>query len=121
MTVGPVSGGKEALARWMQSLATAPEGTQFEVGLSWDPERRWTVYQRIGEAMLTLAPATARRLHRTYLEMSKRQEWAGIEKEMKNTLGSLDGLAKEALQKNRDGIVPEGAAAYMQPATPRAQ
>jgi hypothetical protein len=108
-----ISIGGQAMLRWLDAVDRAPDGTDFEVGLVWDPERRWCVYQRIDQEMLVLSSDQARKIARVYNEMCTRLAWHGIGEGMKDTLGTLEGLAREAYYKNQAGEVPEGGVALM--------
>lgn len=117
--VMPLDQGKAALLRWLRELATLPAGVNFEVGLTWDAEHKWRVYQRAGDAALFLSSEQARSLHRIYEKLRKKPEWRAAGDSMLHTLGALGGLASEAYHKNMDGIIPEGGVGFM-PAQGRA-
>ena len=104
---------KKALRKWLAHIERSPAGTYFEVGLTWDQVNGWRVFQRMGDKGLAMAPAEARKLGDIYHKVGKRPEWRGVTDTMIETLGALRPLADEAEQKNRDKVVPEGAAEFM--------
>lgn len=107
--------GKAAQLDFMLAILTAPEGARFEVGLAWDPEHKWRVYQRIGEKFLMMESDEARRLHRIYEKEASKPEWRGIEEGLRDTFNELKKLASEAYHKNQAGDVPPGGVEFMAP------
>lgn len=105
--------GKKMFRKFMSHILTAPEGSDFEVGLTWDQANGWRVYQRVGDKALAMAPDAARKMAATYEKVGARPEWRGTAHGLEDTLGALRPLADEAEQKNRDRIIPDGAAAAM--------
>jgi hypothetical protein len=108
-----ISIGGQPMVRWLDAVERAPDGTDFEVGLDWDPERRWCVYQRIGAEKLVMSSDQARKIARIYNKMCKKLDGRDIGEGMKDTLGALEGLAREAYRKNQAGEIPEGALGLM--------
>jgi hypothetical protein len=107
-----VSSTKKALRKFMDAILSAPEGCDFEIGLVFDRDQGWRVYQRVHTKALLMAPAMARSLADTYDKLAARPEWAAIGREMKNTFEELRNLANEADQKNRDKVLPPDYAAF---------
>lgn len=105
--------GKKMLRKFLNHVAASPEGSDLEVGLTWDAGNGWRVYQRIGEKALAMAPDGARKMAASFEAVGARPEWRGAAHGLERTLGALRPLADEAEQKNRDGIIPDGAAAFM--------
>lgn len=104
---------KKALSKFLTALGTAPEGAQFEVGLTWDQRKGWRVYQRVGSHVLMLGPDDARRMAALYERTAARPEWRGRTHGLERTLGELRPLADEAEQKNRERVIPDHAAEFL--------
>jgi hypothetical protein len=114
-----MSSARKALAQWVRHIERAGAGASFEVGLVYDPESGWRVYQRIGDKGLALSPQHARGIAEAYDQISRRPEWRNVAHGLDDTLGALRLLADEAEQKNRNKVIPDGYAA-MAPAQGRA-
>ncbi len=104
---------KKIWRKFMKHIMDAPAGSNFEIGLTYDIENGWRVYQRIGDKALAMVPAQARGLHATYAKMAQRPEWKKIAASMADTWESFKTLADEADEKNRNKIVPDGYAEAM--------
>lgn len=104
---------KKIWRKFMNHILAAPEGSNLTVGLTWDQVNGWRVYQQIGDKALAMAPDGARKLADSYDKVGARPEWRGASHGLEETLGALRPLADEADEKNRAGIIPEGAAAFM--------
>lgn len=104
---------KKLWRKFMNHILASPAGSDLEVGLTWDASKGWRVYQRIGDKAMAMDPAGARKLAASYDKVAALPEWRGVSQGLSGTLGELRALADEAEQKNRDKIVPDGAAAFM--------
>lgn len=104
---------KKVWGKFMKHILAAPEGADFEVGLTWDKDNGWRVYQRVGDKGMAMDPMTALGLATTFDKLAVQPEWRAIATDMAGTLGALRTLANEAVQKNRDKIIPAEATAHM--------
>lgn len=104
---------KKIWRKFMNHIAAAPVGAEFEVGLIYDAKDGWRVYQRIGDKALAMDPKQSRGLYNTYAKMAQRPEWKAIAASMADTWEQFNTLADEADEKNRNKIVPEGYAEAM--------
>lgn len=106
--------GKAAALQFLAALASGSDETKFEIGLMWDMEHKWRVYERYGEAFYAMPPDEARRLHRIYQKEAQKPEWRGkdigVVMEM---FRELPKLATEAFQKNQRGDVPPDGVQFM--------
>lgn len=104
---------KKVLRKFLDHVSRAQPGDALEVGLTYDAENGWRVYQRIGDKALAMDPKHARGLHAAYERLASKPEWVSAARGLMNTLGELRLLADEADQKNRDKVVPPGYADAM--------
>lgn len=108
-----MSSAKKVWRKFMNHMMRAPTGADFQVGLMYDAENGWRVYQAIDGKALAMAPKQARGLHDTYAKMAQRPEWKAISASMAGTWSAFKTLADEADEKNRNKVVPEGYAEAM--------
>lgn len=97
---------RKTLMQWLAHIAAAPDGTNLEVGLMYDSENGWRVYQRLGDKALALDPEGARKMAAAYDKIGSQPEWRDIKTGLESTLGDLRSLAAEADQKNAAGEIP---------------
>ena len=92
---------KKAMRNFLRHVATAPIGTRFETGLTYDDRRGWRVYQRVGQAIMAMSPDSARSLYATYQSIASRPEWRGLPPtELNAAFEELPALAADAERKN---------------------
>lgn len=99
---------KKKLRRFLDQAKNAPEGCQFEVGLAFDIENGWRVYERIHDAALMMSPKQARGIADTYDKIGRRSEWKREAASLSWVPIELRKLAEECEQKNARKDVPEG-------------
>lgn len=110
---------KKAFRKFGDALMAAGDGAGLTVGLSWVGDTKgWRVMMMVTVNgmpghVLMLGGKDARSLAATYDKHHLEPEWRGKTTGLEWVAPELRNLADEADQKNRDRIVPEGAAAAM--------
>lgn len=104
---------KKVLRKFLTAIQRAPAGSLYEVGLTWDKDNGWRVYQRIADTRLAMDAKMARQFAAIFDKLGAQPEWQHVRHGLEETLGALRPLADEADQNNRNKIVPEGAAEFM--------
>ena len=100
---------KKAWAKFASMLLRAPDGAAFVVGISWDERKGWRPYQSIGTAILQMDTATARGLVASAYRCQSNPAF----NELKPLFDDLAKICDEADQKNRDRVIPDGAAGQL--------
>ncbi|MCC6776690.1 MAG: hypothetical protein IT537_08650 [Hyphomicrobiales bacterium] len=104
---------RKKLARFLEQIASAPEGSNLELGLVYDADRGWRAYERINQHAIMLTPKQARKLAAIYESVAARTEWKGVATGLEWVPGMLRDLADEAEHKNKERFVPPEFVAEM--------
>ena len=107
---------KKAFRKFGDAAMSAPPGATLTVGLSWVEHKGWRVVMMIHTAVLMVGTKDARGLADLYDKYHRSPEYRGKTTGLEWVAPELRSLATEADQKNRDRVMPEGAAEHMQPA-----
>lgn len=106
--------GKKAFRKFGQMCMNAPPGASLTVGLSWVGDGKgWRVMMAVHTAHLLLGAKDARGLADIYDKHHRSPEYLGKTTGLEWVAPELRSLADEAEQKNRDKIIPDGAAEHM--------
>ena len=110
---------KKAFRKFGDAMMAAGDGAGLTVGLSWVGDSKgWRVVMMVtvngapGHALM-LDPKSSRALAATYDKHHQEPEWRGKTTGLEWVAPMLRELADETEQKNRDRIIPEGAAEHM--------
>lgn len=98
--------GNIALRKFLNHLATAPEGARFEVGDMYDPVKGWRVYQRIGDVGLAMNAEGARDLVGLFERTAAEAKWRSAGAELREIFDQLKACAEAVDRKNREKVVP---------------
>lgn len=105
---------KKALRKFGDAMMRAAENAHMTIGLSWVGDGKgWRVMMSVHTAVLLLGPKDARGLAAVYDKHHRSPEWRGKVTGLEWVPSELRNLADEAEQKNRDKVIPEGAAMHM--------
>ena len=72
---------KATLVAWIahiESTMASGDPLPFEIGVSWTPEGRWQVYQKLGDKALMMSARDARKLADLYESNLSDPEWKHI-------------------------------------------
>lgn len=100
----------KSMRRFIAAIERAAPGARFEVGVAWHPFHKWRCYQKIGDAVLFVAPDIARGLVATFDKVSTLPEWRGPAESLAQCFAELKRAADDCDLKNRQRAVPEAAA-----------
>lgn len=98
--------GKKAMRKFMQHVATAPDGALFQVGTIYDARNGWRVYQRVGDKGLAMSADAARGLYRTFEKQAALPQWRAVAAGLVDIFSQLATCADEVDRLNRDKAVP---------------
>lgn len=104
---------KKAFRKFGDAVMTSPPGSRLTVGLSWAQPRGWRVMMAVHTHALMLGPKDARGLAAIYDKHHQSPEYRGKATGLEWVAPELRNLADEADQKNKDNIMPEGAAEHL--------
>ncbi len=109
--------GKKAFRKFGDACMNAPLGASLTVGLSWTGDTKgWRVMMAVHTHVLMLGPKDARDLATIYDKHHQEPPYRGKTTGLEWVAPELRNLANEAEQKNKDKIIPDGAAEAMTPA-----
>lgn len=85
----------------------------IEVGLTYHPDRRWCVYQRIGAAYMIMRADQARLMADIFDRAAKEPRWKEAGEGLRDIFSTLKPLADEADKNNRNNVLPPAGLATM--------
>lgn len=95
-----------SISKFLQAMLTDPDG-EMEMGISWDPDHKWSVYQRIGDTGLRMSSREARRLADVWEQACRNPAMVAQLEALKPVPDALRDLARECGRNNTAGKVPE--------------
>lgn len=109
IATGPNSNvtGGNAVKKFLQAMLTAPDG-EMEMGIAWDAEHKWSVYQRIGNTGLRMSARDARKLADVWEQTCRNPAMAAHLEALKPIPDALRALALECGRNNTAGKKPDG-------------
>lgn len=96
----------KAFRKFGEACMSAPEGSQFTVGVAWIEKKGWKVTMSVGTAMLHLGAAGARGLADIYDKHHQAPEFRGKTTGLEWVAAELRNLATEVTAKNAAGEIP---------------